>query len=145
MFCTSFSHEVFLILLLPLFLLSFLLLLLRITATSLLLSLLLVCVSASVGSVCEVGSLSAMSSFVPVSLDSDFPLQNLPFGVFSTHNNVISSIIITILCTLDGEQKGLQGRQRPADLNFSFFFSFCLLSPSRTPALELRSASTFWT
>ena len=33
-------------------------------------------------------SSSAMSSFVPVPADSDFPIQNLPFGVFSTQDKV---------------------------------------------------------
>ena len=27
-------------------------------------------------------------SFIPVSPDSDFPIQNLPYGVFSTVDNV---------------------------------------------------------
>jgi len=53
------------------------------------------CGSSSV-SLCEVigqpssssTSSSAMSSFVPVPADSDFPIQNLPFGVFSTQNKV---------------------------------------------------------
>lgn len=27
-------------------------------------------------------------SFVPVAADSDFPIQNLPYGVFSTAGNV---------------------------------------------------------
>ena len=26
-----------------------------------------------------------LSSFIPVDADSDFPIQNLPFGIFSTH------------------------------------------------------------
>lgn len=27
-------------------------------------------------------------SFIPVAEDSDFPIQNLPYGVFSTQSNV---------------------------------------------------------
>jgi hypothetical protein len=27
-------------------------------------------------------------SFIEVSVDSDFPIQNLPYGVFSTKDNV---------------------------------------------------------
>ncbi len=33
-------------------------------------------------------------SFIEVSPDSDFPIENLPYGVFSTKNNVSSIILI---------------------------------------------------
>lgn len=29
-----------------------------------------------------------MTSFVPVPPDSDFPIKNLPYGIFSTKDNV---------------------------------------------------------
>lgn len=36
-----------------------------------------------------------MKSFVPVPEGSDFPIQNCPYGVFSTKNNVIFQELIT--------------------------------------------------
>ena len=32
--------------------------------------------------------MAALQSFVPVSAESDFPIQNLPFGIFLTAANV---------------------------------------------------------
>jgi len=36
----------------------------------------------------------ATTSFVTVSSDSDFPIQNLPYGIFSTAANVRSSLLL---------------------------------------------------
>ena len=37
-----------------------------------------------------------MSTFINVPADSDFPIQNLPYGIFSTPNNVsLKKVLIT--------------------------------------------------
>ena len=41
-----------------------------------------------------------MASFVHVAPDSDFPIQNLPWGVFSTPANVRSKIEADLRATL---------------------------------------------
>jgi len=40
-------------------------------------------------------SASMAQSFVPVSPDSDFPIQNLPYGVFSSQDNVSFASLIS--------------------------------------------------
>lgn len=41
-----------------------------------------------------------MKSFVEYSSDCDFPIENLPYGVFSTKNNVSNIIYENYTCNM---------------------------------------------
>lgn len=43
-------------------------------------------------------SLSKMTSFIEYAPETDFPIQNIPFGVFSTAEDVRTTLSLLLLC-----------------------------------------------